>query len=407
MNLENPKELINKCRYPGDKNLQEVLLKDNRIQSFIQDNKKTWQTRSDHNHQVNLSHSLEVTPKSSPYLFEIVDKCLSIVDIKLSDISVFIISSPDINAWCGRTKGRVTIGINSALINAMEFDEICFIVGHEFGHALYDHHKLPAYGISQGLKLSPSQLMSLMSWSRQSEISADRSGLLCSGSIEASVQALIKLSTGGIGAPVISFDVEEFENQLSSIDSFIDDNADLIYTTHPLNPFRVRALMEFSKLTEIIGDKSQETLSLEDIDNNIDQLIEKMNPTKIKKSMDMNEDIFILHAGYWVLSSDQAMTGEGQKEQEKELSSLADIVGEELVDALDGDRAFSYEKITSSEEFVSTLEKPEKCRILESLVSISRADGVISSKERKTLYEVAEILDMKSEFVDEVMKFLD
>ena len=66
-----------------------------------------------------MSHSLEVTPKSSPYLFEIVDKCLSVVDIKLSDITVFIISSPEINAWCGRTKGKVTIGINSALINSI------------------------------------------------------------------------------------------------------------------------------------------------------------------------------------------------------------------------------------------------------------------------------------------------
>ena len=165
--------------------------------------------------------------------------------------------------------------------------------------------------------------------------------------------------------------------------------------------------MEFSKLSEISGDESQETLSLEEANHRIDQLIEKMNPTKIKKSMDMNEDIFILHAGYWILSSDQAMTGEGQKEQEKELSSLADIVGEELVNILDGDRAFSYEKITAAKEFVNKLEKPEKCRILESLVSISRADGVISSREKKALYEVAEILEIKPEFVDEVMKFLD
>jgi len=89
----------------------------------------------------------------------------------------------------------------------MEFDEICFIVGHEFGHALYDHHNLPAYGISQGARLPPSKLMRLMSWSRQSEISADRAGMLCCGSIDASVQALIKLSTGGLGAPIISFEL--------------------------------------------------------------------------------------------------------------------------------------------------------------------------------------------------------
>ena len=272
--MRNPKKLIKKCRYPGDKNLQKDLLNDSRIKSFLKDNKQSFQTASDHNYQINLSHSLQVTPNSSPYLFEIVDKCLSVIDLKTSEINVFIISNQEINAWCSKTEDRVNIGINSGLINAMEFDEVCFIVGHEFGHAFYDHHSLPAYGISQGARLPPSKLMRLMSWSRQSEISADRAGMLCCGSLDASVQALIKLSTGGLGAPVISFDVDEFENQLSDIDSFIDDNSDLMYTTHPLNPFRVRALIEFSKLPEISGKDSKENLSMDEIDSKIDELIE-------------------------------------------------------------------------------------------------------------------------------------
>ena len=408
--LNNPKKLVNKCRYPGDKNLQKELLKDKKIKSFLKSNKKSFQTASDHSHQIHLSHSLQVTPKSSPYLFEIVDKCLSVIDLKSNDINVFIISNQHINAWCSKTKDRVDIGLHSGLINSMEFDELCFIVGHEFGHALYDHHRLPAYGISQELRLPPSKLLKLMSWSRQSEISADRAGMLCSDSLEASVQALIKLSTGGIGRPVISFDVEEFENQLSDIDSFIDENSDLMYTTHPLNPFRVRALIEFSNLSEICSEESTEAISLDEVDSRIDALIEKMNPSKIKKDKkagtkskgsDLTEDLFVLHAGFWVLSAD------GVDKDNKELASLADIVGDDLVKGLDQDRESSYKEIIKSGKFAKKLKKPQKCRILESLVTIARADGEISTKEKEALNEVAEILQINPDFIDQVLRFLD
>ena len=416
--MRNPKKLINQCRYPGDNNLQKELIEDNRIKSFLKKNKKSFQTASDHNYQINLSHSLQVTPNSSPYLFEIVDKCLSVIDLKTSEINVFIISNQDINAWCSKTKDRVNIGINSGLINAMEFDEICFIVGHEFGHALYDHHNLPAYGISQGARLPPSKLMRLMSWSRQSEISADRAGMLCCGSIDASVQALIKLSTGGLGAPIISFDVDEFENQLSDIDSFIDDNSDLMYTTHPLNPFRVRALIEFSKLAEISDKGSKEKLTMDEVDSRIDELIEKMNPSKIKKNKEtkskgnvseMTEDLFILYSGFWVLSSDgRGKVGAKSKDAEdKELASLADIVGDDLVKTLDQNRESSYEKFSKSKKFINKIKKPQKCRILETIISIARADGEISKKEKEALDEVAEILKINPDFINQVMKFLD
>jgi uncharacterized tellurite resistance protein B-like protein len=234
--------------------------------------------------------------------------------------------------------------------------------------------------------------------------------MLCSDSIEASVQALIKLSTGGIGRPVISFDVEEFENQLSDIDSFIDENSDLMYTTHPLNPFRVRALIEFSNFSEICSEESTEAISLEEVNSRIDALIEKMNPSKIKKdkkagtkskSSDLTEDLFVLHAGFWVLSAD------GVDKDNKELASLADIVGDDLVKGLDQDRESSYKEIIKSGKFAKKLKKPQKCRILESLITIARADGEISTKEKEALNEVAEILQINPDFIDQVLRFLD
>ncbi|MBR79094.1 MAG: hypothetical protein CMP02_06340 [Woeseiaceae bacterium] len=409
------KEIANTARYPGDEKLQTKLLEDGKIKRYIEDNKKSYKTSSDHSYQLLLSHCMQVTQKSSPYLFKTIDRCTEILDLRDHELSVFIDSNRDINAWCRKSENRVTIGLNSGLIDCMEFEELCFIVGHEFGHAFYNHHLLPAYGICQDLKLTPSKLLTLMSWSRQSEISADRAGMLCADSLDASVQALIKLSTGGLGKGIIAFDVDEFEKQLDDIDSFIDENSDLMYTTHPLNPFRVRALIEFSKLSDFSNKKTKGSLDLDDINLQIDKIIEKMNPSEIKAHNEKNAeekkttpmDLFMVYAGYWVLSADREGSGE-------ELASLEDICGIELVDSIKPVGGLSLDRDQTYDEFkkildgdLKKLKKSEKCTILETLVSIARADGEISKLERAALDEMAVLIDMDVSFIDGILKFLD
>ena len=163
-------------------------------------------------------------------------------------------ASREINAWCMRNDEKILIGLNSGLIDCLDFDELCFVIGHELGHAFYEHHKLPAYGICQSINIGSSKLLKLMSWSRQSEISADRAGLLCSN-IDATISSLIKLSTGGLADPVVNVDLDEFEKQLDDIDEFIDKNSDLMYTTHPLNPLESKQYLNFLRLINLTNEK--------------------------------------------------------------------------------------------------------------------------------------------------------
>ena len=414
--LKTLKNIANIARYPGDEELQKELLEDKQIKRYLDTEAPAFKTQSDSTFQELKHHSLQVSPKSSPYLFKAIDRCTDILDLGNCEFSVFIESNNIINAWCGRSGNKVTIGLNSGLINCMEFEELCFIIGHEFGHAFFEHHHLPAYGITQGLRgLQPSKLLRLMSWSRQSEISADRAGMLCANTLEDSIHALMKLSTGGLGEPIISFDVNEFQNQVADIDDFIDQNYALMHTTHPLNPFRVRAIIEFSKLTDFKQTKAG--LKIDEVNLKIDEIIKRMNPSELNK--DQTQDcsippkerqikVFMVFAGYWVLSAD------GSAGSKDELLSLEDICGKELVDSikpmggLSMDRNSAHKDMVQAlDDLLSELTKPEKSNILESLVTIARADGEVSEPERNCLDEIAKLLGFERTFIDGILKFLE
>ena len=188
-----------------------------------------------------------------------------------------------------------------------------------------------------------------------------------------------------------------------------------MYTTHPLNPFRVRALIEFSKLSDFSNKKTKGSLDLDDINLQIDKIIEKMNPSEIKAHNEKNAeekkttpmDLFMVYAGYWVLSADREGSGE-------ELASLEDICGIELVDSIKPVGGLSLDRDQTYDEFkkildgdLKKLKKSEKCTILETLVSIARADGEISKLERVALDEMAGLIDMDVSFIDGILKFLD
>ena len=414
--LKTLKNIANNARYPGDEELQKELLEDKQIKRYLDTEAPAFKTQSDNTFQELKHHSLQVSPKSSPYLFKAIDRCTDILDLGNCEFSVFIESNNIINAWCNRSGNKVTIGLNSGLIGCMEFEELCFIIGHEFGHAFFEHHHLPAYGITQGLRgLQPSKLLRLMSWSRQSEISADRAGMLCANTLEDSIHALMKLSTGGLGEPVISFDVNEFQNQVADIDDFIDQNYALMHTTHPLNPFRVRAIIEFSKLTDFKQTKAG--LKIDEVNLNIDKIIKRMNPSELNADQTQDSSIttkerqikvFMVFAGYWVLSAD------GSAGSKDELLSLEDICGKELVDSIKPMGGLSMDRNSAHKDMVQALDellpeltKPEKSNILESLVTIARADGEVSEPERNCLDEIAKLLGFERTFIDGILKFLE
>ena len=88
------------------------------------------------------------------------------------------------------------------------------------------------------------EYLNFLNLSRAAEISADRAGLLGSGSIENSLRAMLKISTG-LNDEHISFNFSSYLDQLRELKG-LQGNSNLLYATHPTFLNRMQALIWFS-----------------------------------------------------------------------------------------------------------------------------------------------------------------
>ena len=414
------KALIDSCHFIGDKNLQAELLKDKKIKESADNLLGQFRTTSDHRVYQLLGHSLQINKKSAPQIFGMFEGCQKALKLEKYPLNAFINSSQELNASCSFNNEEITIELNSGIIKALNESELMFIIGHEFGHALFNHHSLPAYGIYQNVSLPPSKVLKLMSWSRQAEISADRVGLICCQDINAASRALIKLSCGGLDESYISFDENDFQKQV--IERKGIDDSDEVYFTHPLSPLRVSAIMDFWKSDSIsslgkVPKKNQ--IPNSEVDENIFKFLEKMNPKIKTKKEAKKKDNFILYAAYFVLIQDNlpenasSLFLSNNDAYSKELDSLADICGRDEVN----DFIEEYAKKIDLKELEKMIEKISddfknsrkgiKCAALEKIITVARADGELSNIEKKALYSVTSLIGINKDFVDQILKFLD
>ena len=107
---------------------------------------------------------------------------------------------------------------SSSLLEAFDENELMFVVGHEFGHHVYQHHDIPIGYILNGKhRPSASLALQLFTWARYAEISADRAGAYCANDLNAVARALFKLASGLTDNRVVNFDLAEFLGQLDEM----------------------------------------------------------------------------------------------------------------------------------------------------------------------------------------------
>lgn len=141
-----------------------------------------------------------------------VDECAQILGVRKP--RVYVRNSPFTAAYVTSVGDQSILVLTSGLLKlyADRPDELRFVIGHELGHLKCQHIRLKtaAYGILKALqeidtsaiptsyqRVAPTLALGrLLSWSRESEISADRAGLLCCQDPEAATQALLRLLHG-------------------------------------------------------------------------------------------------------------------------------------------------------------------------------------------------------------------
>lgn len=150
-------------------------------------------------HQELMRRAYAVTPTNAPEFAQLIRRTVN--RLRPDPVEVYVLPSKQMNAYTFGLSSPKVVVFYSALLEAMDADEITFVLGHELGHVALGHTWLNS--LVGGMAGIPSSwgaavLMSLtfLWWNRMCEYSADRAGLLACGKPEKAITALIKLAAG-------------------------------------------------------------------------------------------------------------------------------------------------------------------------------------------------------------------
>lgn len=216
---------------------------------------KVVQTSIDANYGLALATGIHVTPSTYNYLYEIVVECADSLNMPVPYVIVSD-SVKGINACTAGTDQFAFIAVSSLLSAIMSREQLKFVIGHEMGHLALGHvvyhTAMNLMGIAGsmlplvGPVIDKTLSLPLNAWSRRSEISADRAGLICCRDVQAAKTALFRLEAGFMDISNIDVDayVKESEKILES--STLGKLAEIAHQ-HPIIPKRIKALDDFAR----------------------------------------------------------------------------------------------------------------------------------------------------------------
>ncbi|NKC00342.1 MAG: M48 family metalloprotease [Pseudomonadales bacterium] len=346
-----------------------------------------------------LSTSVRLSKTMARDLHATADACSERLGLDIP-LELYVFPSPSYNAACVKPEaGRLFVMFSSSILEAFTAQEISFVMGHELGHHLYDHHDVPIGYIMRGnTRPSPRLALTLTSWSRYAEISADRAGAYCADDLESVAHALFKLASGLSGS-YAKFSVSDFLAQVDEMQ--LEDGqpgqgapTEDWFLTHPFSPLRVKALKLFHGSELMSADNGE---SIHDLDLGVEALMSMMEPSYIEGKTDIAEAMRrLLFAGAIAVAD----ASDGISDEEKEIfeeffgrNSLTDKLDIEKLKAELPDRIEQVNSLTSI---------PQRMQVVRDLCLVSKVDGS-SEAEREILCEIAQALQIPSLFVDKTL----
>lgn len=326
-----------------------------------------------------------------------------------SRFEAYVFEDPAINAFITEGTSHTYLGLSSGAVNTLSSEEIEFVIGHELGHALFRH--ISARSIASHEEQLENRLRKrLLAWRRASEISADRCGLVCCGSIDVAASAIFR-SISGLATPGLKIHPEDFSEQwdhlLAEVIKGGDDDA--WQHSHPFPPMRMKAIVLFWQSTApaLPAGRPGAGLSLQQVDEEVIRLLTTMDPVAREKhdSADPLLEDFLLWGGLY-------MTYAGGVRDEAAAARLKGLVAS-------GAMARGLAQTTDPAQFAQhirdaigrrhkKLRALEINRILKSMLHVGCANRRLTSAGKGAFKEVASILGIEAEACDVVcQKYYD
>jgi len=245
--------------YPGDMKVLRALGRVTPVTLAVEATVRLWKNVAK---SEILGTSVKVTDKQFPELNALATQCAERLHIATPTIYVY----PDVgvlNAHTFGTNEDSYIVLNGVLIDHLNTEELRFVVGHECGHIQNNHvvYMTALYYLMYSANMfvrwivTPA-VMALQAWMRRAEITCDRAGLICSGSLDAGLAALTKLALGSAKLAE-QLNVDEYLKQLAESQEGAGRMMELFHS-HPYLPKRVEALRLFAQTHYFLKASGQE-----------------------------------------------------------------------------------------------------------------------------------------------------
>jgi len=347
-----------------------------------------------------LATSVRLTSGMAPEISKMADECIERLGVELP-LELYVYSSPQFNAACFKPEDeRLYVMFSSSLLEGFNSQELKFVMGHELGHHVYDHHAIPIGYLLRGGNArttpDPQLALELFAWSRYAEISADRAGAHCAQNMDAVARALFKLSSG-LTSKVVQFSLDDFVAQVD--DMQVGDSEPGVgssqadwFSTHPFSPLRVKALKLFEK-SELYSPKAG-AMSKADVEVAVQAVLSLMEPSYLEAKTDTAEAMRrLLFAGLIAVADAHGGISE------PELEVFAKFFGKyAFTDKLD------IEKIKQTlpvrvKEVNTKASEPQRMQVLHDMCTMADANGGVHPAERVALDEVAKMMDIPRSFI--------
>ncbi len=363
-----------------------------------------------------LLSALRLSPNLAPHLFDALGQVVATLGID-APIEVYCVSDRDINAFVvPPDEGVVLLGITSEGLERLDEGELRFVLGHELGHALYEHFRLSPEALLEDETLAPIHLARLCAWMRYAELTADRVGLLCCDDFDTAVRAFFKL-TSGLSSQSFLRHAEECATQFATVaaDGMESSEQDW-FSTHPYSPLRIKALDAFSRsetfhallgrratdaaFHRLLG-KSGKPISEAELEREVHGIMSLMDPSFLDDASPVAPLVqeYLALAGMDVALADGTIA-RGEKK------ALGRLVGKRgVTQAKERLLSMSAEEHAArlgelARELSLKLGDNRKKKIVEDLVVIALADNELQRAEVDVLIDAARRLGVPPQFVE-------
>lgn len=346
-----------------------------------------------------LSTSVRLTQGMAPEITKMAAECVERLGVELP-LELFVYSSPQFNAACFKPENdRLYVMFSSSLLEGFTPQELRFVMGHELGHHVYNHHDIPVGYLLRGKQRpEPSLALELFAWSRYAEISADRAGAHCAQDMDAVATSLFKLSSG-LTSKVVKFSLDDFVAQVDDMGAVDDEPGNGApesdwFSTHPFSPLRVKALKLFEKSELYEGEQPKL-----DLEVGVQSVLSMMEPSYLESKTDTAEMMRrLLFAGLIAVAD---ASGDGITQLE--LDVFAKFFGQyAFSDKLD------IEKIKATiesraKELKDKASQTQCMQVMHDLCLMAKADGGVCAAEKVFLDGIAKNLNIDTAFVDQAI----